>query len=65
MIEFLATHWWIWIPIIAILLFLTSQNNKKLKAKQQSQPVKNEGVAHKLASKLGLRGMFDYLFPKK
>ena len=31
MIQFLLTTWWIYIPIIAILVFLTVRNNQKIK----------------------------------
>ncbi len=65
MIEFLASHWWVWIPIIAILLYLTHQNNKKLEAKQKGRSTKDIGILNKLAGKLGLRGFFNYIFPKK
>ena len=31
MIKFLLTNWWIYIPIIAVLGFLTFRNNQKIK----------------------------------
>jgi len=32
MISFLLTTWWIYIPIVGVLVYLTMQNNKKTKA---------------------------------
>lgn len=31
MIRFLLTNWWIYVPIIAVLLFLTARNNRQIK----------------------------------
>lgn len=81
MIEFLLTSWWIYIPIVAILLFLTFRNNQKIKnitlerelrgldpeARQKKleeirrQPKKTDSIA----SKYGLRGILNHVFPKK
>lgn len=65
MLNLIASHWWIWIPIIAILLYLTRQNNKKIAAKQQGKTLRNVGIIDKIAGKLGLRGFFNHIFPKK
>ncbi len=76
MIEFISSHWWIWIPIIAILMYLTRQNNKKLRARglapQKTQSKYSEQLSQKktsavrkLASKLGLSGLLNYILPRK
>ena len=31
MIRFLLTSWWLYIPIIGVLVFLTRRNNQKIK----------------------------------
>lgn len=39
MISFLLTAWWIYIPIIAILVYLTWQNNRKVKSLKEADHV--------------------------
>ena len=81
MIKFLLTAWWIYIPIILILLFLTARNNQKIKYIKQEKALRasnlheqkkklvefkqNPSVLDKLTAKLGLKGILTYIFPKK
>jgi hypothetical protein len=81
MIEFLLTNWWIYIPIILVLVFLTVRNNQKVKyikqerALRELDPVarqqkiaelkKNPSKLDTFASKFGLKGILTYIFPKK
>lgn len=81
MIEFLLTNWWIYVPIVAVLLFLTFRNNQKIKRIKLERELRSlDSVArqHRLnqlrrrpnkidsvASKYGLRGILGYIFPKK
>lgn len=82
MINFLLTNWWIYIPIIAILLFLTAVNNQKIQQlsrekklrelpPQQRQDALLTDLKRKpskfeaTTKKLGLRGIFSYIFPKR
>lgn len=81
MIEFLLTNWWIYVPIIIVLLFLIMRNNQKIqyikqqRALQETDPEtrqrKLEALKRKptrldkASSRLGVRGIITYIFPKK
>lgn len=81
MITFLLTNWWIYVPIVVTLLFLTFRNNQKIKGIKLDHELRSlnpEARAKKLeelrsqtnklertASKYGLRGILSHIFPKK
>lgn len=77
MIRFLLTSWWFYIPIIAVLIFLTRRNNQKIKEIKASRTdsVDNAAPAHKpkkqsarvkkAANKLGLSGAASHIRHKK
>lgn len=81
MIEFILTNWWIYIPIILVLLFLIAKNNQKIKYAQQQKvlqetdPLKKQqklkelkrspSKLDKLTSKIGIKGILTYIFPKR
>lgn len=81
MIAFLLSNWWIYIPIAGILLFLTFRNNQEIQRIKRERALKNmsaEELAENpeltqrkkskfefVIKKLGLRGIFGYLFRKK
>lgn len=69
MIEFLLTKWWLYLPIIALLLFFTWSTNRKLEsrglAKQTKLGAKRQSFLRKLGAKLGLSGLINYIFPPK
>jgi hypothetical protein len=74
-IKFLLTSWWLYIPIIGILLYLTRRNNQKIKEikilrEQHHQPnVQAAASLHpqkftrirRAAGKLGLSGAINHL----
>jgi len=81
MFEFLLTSWWIYVPIVAILVFLTFRNNqkiKRIKLERELQSLDPEERINKVQefkrkqskfdktlSKYGVRGALDHIFPKK
>lgn len=81
MIEFLLTSWWIYVPIVTVLLFFTFRNNQKIKhikLKRELRSLSPEEQAIRLQelrrkqskfdkqlSKYGVRGILDHIFPKK
>lgn len=81
MISFLLTNWWIYIPIIFLLLFLTARNNQRIKYIKQTRSLQgltpeerqkkldeiknNPSGFDKLTAKVGLKGILTYIFPKK
>jgi hypothetical protein len=69
MLEFISRNWWVWIPVIAILLYLTRKNNQELKRRSNVASINSKksknGPLRKLAAKLGLSGVFNYIFPKR
>ncbi len=81
MIEFLLTSWWIYVPIVGVLLFLTHRNNQKIKhikrerelrslsPEQQAEKLqafrRKQSRLDRLLSKYGVRGILAHVFPKK
>lgn len=81
MIKFFLTNWWIYIPIILVLAVLTAKNNQKVRYLKQERALretdpnkrreklaelkKNQSTFDKLTSKIGLKGILTYIFPKK
>ena len=76
MLASLLTSWWFYIPIIAVLVFLTRRNNQKIlqiKATQNQhtdtvkstpkpkKPRKQSAKLTKLTGKLGLQGASKHL----
>lgn len=81
MISFLLTNWWIYLPIVGFLVFLTYRNNQKIKNIKKERELrklspeerqvrideikrKPTAIDHRI-EKLGLRGIFSHIFPKK
>lgn len=81
MISFLLTSWWLYIPIVLILIFLTHRNNQKIKrikterelrqlAPEERQRRLDElkrksTIFDSIIAKFGLRGILSHIFPKK
>lgn len=74
MVEFFLTNWWIYIPIILVLLFLIARNNQRIRYVKQERALKETDPAirqkkldelKQKPSKSGLRGIMTYIFPKK
>ena len=81
MVKFLLTHWWIYIPIAAILLFLTFQNNQEIHRRKRENALrtmkadelaKNPELNQRKKSKFeiflkraGLSGIFGHILRKK
>lgn len=81
MIEFLLTSWWIYVPIVLILGFLTIRNNKKIKHIKRMHEINSlppeerqrkllefrntQNKFDKLLAKYGLKDAFDHIFPKR
>lgn len=81
MIVFLLTNWWIYIPIILMLLFLIMRNNQKIqyikrgRAIREADPIRRQQMLEdlkrkpskfdKTASRYGLKGITTHIFPKK
>ncbi|MFO0970757.1 MAG: hypothetical protein U0520_00185 [Candidatus Saccharimonadales bacterium] len=76
MLKFLLTSWWLYIPIIGVLLYLTRRNNQKIKAIKAQRTERGGHSFHKQASvkstrikkaagKLGLSGAASHLHRSK
>ena len=81
MIKFLLTHWWIYIPIVGTLLFLTFRNNqeihrikreKALRTMSPDELAKHPELLERKPSKIerflkrvGLSGIFGHILRKK
>jgi hypothetical protein len=81
MISFLLTNWWIYVPIVAFLVFLTYRNNQKIKnikkerelrkltpeeRQKRLKELKRKSTAFdSTIEKYGLRGVLSHIFPKK
>lgn len=81
MISFLLTNWWIYIPIVGVLLFFTVRNNQKIKNIKLERELRGLDLAARaqrlaelrrqpkkidsVASKYGLRGILSHIFPRK
>lgn len=68
MIRFLLTNWWIYIPIVAILLFLTHKNNQRIQLLRREKALKElppeERQNARLTTLKRAPGKFDRLFAK-
>ena len=81
MISFLLTSWWLYIPIVLLLVFLTYRNNQKIKRikkerelrqlspddrQRRLDELKRKSTAFdSTIAKYGLRGILSHIFPKK
>lgn len=77
MIAFLLTSWWLYVPIIIVLVLLTRRNNQKIasimqahdpqsvqtksKRKASRAPKKQSAQLKKVSGKLGLTGAAKHL----